>query len=34
VMGGFFTGQGGGFGDLARLDAMLLRLTRCHQSGG
>jgi hypothetical protein len=34
VMGGFFTGQGGGFGDLARLDAMVLRLTRCHQLGG
>ncbi len=31
VMGGFLTGQGGGFGDLDRLDAMLLRLTRCHQ---
>ncbi|MGB3311917.1 MAG: GUN4 domain-containing protein [Nodosilinea sp.] len=33
-MGGFLTGQGGGFGDLARLDAMMLRLARCHQLGG
>lgn len=33
-MGGFLTGQGGGFGDLARLDAMMLRLSRCHQIGG
>ncbi|MBD2105595.1 GUN4 domain-containing protein [Nodosilinea sp. FACHB-13] len=33
-MGGFLTGQGGGFGDLARLDAMMLRLSRCHQLGG
>lgn len=30
-MGGFLTGQGAAFGDLARLDAMLLRLARCHQ---
>ncbi|MEO1069207.1 MAG: GUN4 domain-containing protein [Cyanobacteria bacterium J06638_6] len=30
-MGGFLTGQGAGFGDLARLDAMLLRMARCHQ---
>ena len=30
-MGGFLTGQGGAFGDLARLDAMMLRLSRCHQ---
>ena len=33
-MGGFLTGQGGCFGDLARLDAMMLRLSRCHQIGG
>ncbi|MFQ4139285.1 GUN4 domain-containing protein [Nodosilinea sp. PGN35] len=33
-MGGFLTGQGGCFGDLARLDAMMLRLSRCHQLGG
>ncbi len=33
-MGGFFTGQGAGFGDLARLDAMMLRLSRCGQLGG
>ncbi|MBE9137580.1 GUN4 domain-containing protein [Nodosilinea sp. LEGE 07088] len=32
-MGGFLTGQGAGFGDLARLDAMLLRIARCHQPG-
>lgn len=30
-MGGFFTGQGAGYGDLARLDAMMLRLSRCGQ---
>ncbi|HSM81557.1 MAG TPA: GUN4 domain-containing protein [Nodosilinea sp.] len=29
-MGGFLTGQGAGFGDLARLDAMMLRFTRCY----
>jgi hypothetical protein len=29
-MGGFSTGQGAGFGDLSRLDAMLLRMARCH----
>lgn len=34
TMGGFLTGQGAGFGDLSRLDAMLLRLTRCSQMGG
>ncbi|WP_035985669.1 GUN4 domain-containing protein [Leptolyngbya sp. KIOST-1] len=33
-MGGFLTGQGGCFGDLARLDAMMLRLSRCRQLGG
>lgn len=33
-MGGFFTGQGAGYGDLARLDAMMLRLNRCGQLGG
>lgn len=33
-MGGLLTGQGGAFGDLARLDAMMLRLSRCHQLGG
>ncbi|PSN16099.1 hypothetical protein C7293_04400 [filamentous cyanobacterium CCT1] len=33
-MGGFLTGQGGCFGDLARLDAMMLRLSRCRQIGG
>lgn len=33
-MGGFFTGQGAGFGDLARLDVMMLRLSRCGQLGG
>ncbi|MGB3202236.1 MAG: GUN4 domain-containing protein [Nodosilinea sp.] len=32
-MGGFLTGQGGCYGDLARLDAMMLRLARCHQGG-
>ena len=34
LMGGFSTGQGAGFGDLARLDAMMLRMTRCQQLGG
>lgn len=29
--GGFGTGRGGGFADLARLDAMMLRLSRCSQ---
>ncbi|WOD38433.1 GUN4 domain-containing protein [Nodosilinea sp. E11] len=33
-MGGFLTGQGAGFGDLSRLDAMMLRLSRCHQAEG
>jgi hypothetical protein len=33
-LGGFSTGQGAGFGDLARLDAMMLRMTRCQQLGG
>jgi GUN4-like len=33
-MGGLLTGQGGAFGDLARLDAMMLRLSRCHHLGG
>ncbi|WP_017300062.1 GUN4 domain-containing protein [Nodosilinea nodulosa] len=33
-MGGFLTGQGACFGDLSRLDAMMLRLSRCHQLGG
>lgn len=33
-MGGFLTGQGAGYGDLARLDAMMLRLSRCQQLGG
>lgn len=32
-MGGFLTGQGAGFGDLARLDAMMLRVSRCSQTG-
>ncbi|TVQ11712.1 MAG: hypothetical protein EA368_05125 [Leptolyngbya sp. DLM2.Bin27] len=32
-MGGFSTGQGAGFGDLTRLDAMLLRVSRCGQTG-
>jgi hypothetical protein len=32
-MGGFLTGQGAGFGDLTRLDAMMLRVARCHQLG-
>jgi hypothetical protein len=32
-VGGFGTGQGGGYGDLARLDALLLRLSRCGQLG-
>ncbi|MGB3137563.1 MAG: GUN4 domain-containing protein [Nodosilinea sp.] len=32
--GGFLTGQGGGYGDLARLDAMMLRLSRCYQVEG
>lgn len=30
-VGGFGSGQGGGFGDLARLDALMLRLGRCGQ---
>jgi hypothetical protein len=30
-VGGFGSGQGGGFGDLARLDALMLRLCRCGQ---
>ncbi len=30
-VGGFGSGQGGGFGDLARLDALMLRLSRCGQ---
>ncbi len=29
--GGLGTGRGGGFADLARLDALMLRLTRCEQ---
>ncbi|NJL49051.1 MAG: hypothetical protein HC929_18300 [Leptolyngbyaceae cyanobacterium SM2_5_2] len=29
--GGLGTGRGGGFADLARLDALMLRLTRCGQ---
>ncbi|MGF1569368.1 MAG: GUN4 domain-containing protein [Nodosilinea sp.] len=31
-MGGFGTGRGGGFADLARLDALMLRLARCSKS--
>lgn len=30
LMGGFGTGRGGGFGDAALLDAMMLRLERCQ----
>ncbi len=33
-IGGFLTGQGAGFGDLSRLDAMMQRLLRCHQIEG
>jgi hypothetical protein len=33
-IGGFLTGQGAGFGDLARLDAMMQRLERCEGVGG
>lgn len=29
--GGFGTGRGGGFADLARLDALMLRMARCSQ---
>lgn len=29
--GGFGTGRGGGFADLARLDALMLRIARCSQ---